>query len=153
MSVAIEFAEGMKPSARSDIPTQAGDVEGEEAIQDLPVETSTLVVTQYLHDGHLWDFWLAYHPHYSKVVIKVIYTFNHPCWNPELDDYVPYKNIIKEATREESFYLGPLKDLQGRVVPEYFVLYSSGEDDRYLAILLEYGGQSIGEGYVEMHKD
>ncbi|WWD07811.1 hypothetical protein V865_005915 [Kwoniella europaea PYCC6329] len=169
MSFTIDFAEGIKPSVRSDLsnglhfslhdkskyilPKEASEGENKRSIQNRPVETPILTINQYLYGGHLWDFWLAHHPHYGKVVLKVINTFNHPCWDPNLDDYVPYKDIIKEATREESFYLGPLKELQETVVPKYFGLYSSGKTDRYLAILLEYGGQSIGAGYVELHKD
>ncbi|OCF75028.1 hypothetical protein I204_03876 [Kwoniella mangroviensis CBS 8886] len=119
-----------------------------EAYGDIAPKKNIITITGYLHDGHLWDFWSAEHPQLGSIVLKVIFTPCHPCRDPDLDDYVPYEEILQEALKEERCYTDPLKQLQGTVVPKYYGLYTSGKKDRYLAIILEHAGQSLGSRYL-----
>ncbi|WWC87932.1 uncharacterized protein L201_002832 [Kwoniella dendrophila CBS 6074] len=112
-----------------------------------------ITLSQYVHEGDLWDFWIGNIECYGQVILKVVDTFNYPCSDPKLDEYVPYQQITTEATREQNFYNGPLRRLQGTVIPKYFGIFSSGRKNRYLAMLLEFAGWSIGSGYIEMHEN
>nr|XP_019050451.1 hypothetical protein I302_00885 [Kwoniella bestiolae CBS 10118]OCF29381.1 hypothetical protein I302_00885 [Kwoniella bestiolae CBS 10118] len=105
-------------------------------------------VAKYLHGGYPWDSWLTHHPVCGFVVLKTIYNPFYPCRNPNLNDYVPYKKLIDEPLREEEFCTGPMKKSQGRVVPKYPGFYTSDRKDKWLAILLEFGGSTLGPRFT-----
>ncbi|WWC68569.1 uncharacterized protein I206_102498 [Kwoniella pini CBS 10737] len=113
----------------------------------------TLNITAYIDTGYIWDFWLAEHPIFGMVVLKVVNRSDYPCQIPRLDPFVHPKNLINEALKEEKFYVTHLKHLQGSVVPKYYGLYTSGNTDSYLAIILEYAGVAIGQGYTEIGRE
>ncbi|OCF59048.1 hypothetical protein L486_03546 [Kwoniella mangroviensis CBS 10435] len=123
-------------------------------VQSPPVSAmQTLRVIKYLRPGYLWDFWLADHSQYGKVVLKLVYLPNYPCNRPDYDDYVPPEEVITEALKEESLYLGPLTKLQGELVPKYYGLYHSIPGSYHIAILLEHAGHAIGPGEVDLDEE
>ncbi|WVW78703.1 hypothetical protein I302_100663 [Kwoniella bestiolae CBS 10118] len=112
-----------------------------------------LEVIEYLAPGYLWDFWLAQHPIYGKVVLKLVLTSNYSCCRPEYDDYIPQNEIFEEALKQEEFYLGPLADLQGDIVPKYHGLYTSVEGGWYIAIMLEWAGYALGPRVIYLKEE
>ncbi|WVQ69015.1 uncharacterized protein L199_007227 [Kwoniella botswanensis] len=113
----------------------------------------TVKVIKFLRPGYLWDFWLADHSQYGKVVLKLVYLPNYPCNRPDYDDYVPPEEVITEALKEEGLYLGPLNKLQGELVPKYYGLYHSVPGSYHIAMLLEYAGHAIGPGEVDLDEE
>ncbi|WWC59249.1 uncharacterized protein I303_101799 [Kwoniella dejecticola CBS 10117] len=125
-----------------------------------------LKVQKFLAAGYLWDFWLATHPLYGEVVLKLVFTPEHPCRTPGYDRYLPREEIIGQAMIEDKRYLGSLLDLQGDLVPLYYGLYASrkrsfhcycpetgeyGEGEPwYYAILMEYVDHPMGPGCVRL---
>ncbi|WWC60380.1 uncharacterized protein I303_102952 [Kwoniella dejecticola CBS 10117] len=128
-----------------------------------PGTVPNLHLIDYLASGSLYDFWIAQHPIYGKVVFQIVYVSQPPCLNPTYDEYVDPNDIHKHALKEEDNYMGPLKDLQGTIVPNFFGVYiaqeypEEGDEDEdeydYLAIVTEYVGQGLGPGYFEMSAD
>ncbi|WWC60368.1 uncharacterized protein I303_102939 [Kwoniella dejecticola CBS 10117] len=112
-----------------------------------------LLITKHMNSGYLWDFWLADHPRYGRVIFKVFYRPEYPCRIPHLYEYIPSKKLFDELVKEENFYLRQLSTLQGNLVPKYYGMYTSGKKDRYLAMLLEYAGQSLGSRYIELNRE
>ncbi|WWC87125.1 uncharacterized protein L201_002011 [Kwoniella dendrophila CBS 6074] len=166
--LALDFRPTTKPPPSTDFPVESVAEESPFQPWELPEKVSdktislplalqnntksarsTLTVSEYLYPGYLWDFWLADHSDYGKVVLKLVYIPKYPCNNPEYDDYLPQKQIEEQALKEEEYYMGPLEKLQGDLVPIYHGLYETKKDGWHIAILLEYIDHPIGPGTVE----
>ncbi|WWD00339.1 hypothetical protein V866_007251 [Kwoniella sp. B9012] len=102
----------------------------------------TVKVTKFVTSGYLWDYWLAEHSQYGSVILKLVYIPDYACNEPNTWEYIAPDQVLNEALKEEKFYLGPLSDLQGQVVPRYYGLYHTVPDDYHYAILLEYADVS-----------
>ncbi|OCF59049.1 hypothetical protein L486_03547 [Kwoniella mangroviensis CBS 10435] len=102
----------------------------------------TVKVTKLVTSGYLWDYWLAEHSQYGSVILKLVYIPNYACDEPNTWEHIAPDQVLNEALKEEKFYLGPLSDLQGQVVPRYYGLYHTVPDDYHYAILLEYADVS-----------
>ncbi|WWD00338.1 hypothetical protein V866_007250 [Kwoniella sp. B9012] len=113
---------------------------------------TVLDIVKYFYSGYLWDFWLADHSNYGKVVFKLLYVPGYPCSDPNFWEYVPRDQLANEALKEEQFYLGLLKDLQGQLIPWYYGCYQT-EDGNHLGVLLEYAGIGMGSGLVTYHAE
>ncbi|WWC67739.1 uncharacterized protein I206_101651 [Kwoniella pini CBS 10737] len=133
----------------------------------------TLTVHQYLAAGYLWDFWLATHPLFGQVVLKLVFIPEYPCRKPDYDFYIPKEQIFDEVSREDKRYLGSLASVQGDLVPFYYGMYGSKndgskkldlnseaeeeeeEEDEYVyyAILMEYIDHPIGPGSVWLDQE
>ncbi|WVQ64985.1 uncharacterized protein L199_003155 [Kwoniella botswanensis] len=119
---------------------------------------ATLRFEKYLASGNIWDFWLCHHSTYGKVVLKVVDERDPPCINPYYDEYIDSLEIIEHALQEEELLMDELRDLQGIVVPKYYGMYQSETlgpnlDIPYLAMLLEYAGNPLGPGFIDLHED
>ncbi|WWC68565.1 uncharacterized protein I206_102494 [Kwoniella pini CBS 10737] len=117
-----------------------------------------LVLEEYLASGSLWDFWIAQHPIYGKVVLKIVYAAEPPGMDPNYDNFVDPFDVINHALKEDDNYMRTLKDLQGTIVPRYYGLWESEytgplHESLYLAMIMEYAGESLGPGYFEANKE
>ncbi|WWC87944.1 uncharacterized protein L201_002844 [Kwoniella dendrophila CBS 6074] len=137
-----------KPSIMSDISLAIG-ANNEQNLVPNPIIKVKIVA--YLAAGNLWDYWLAIHPFFGKVVIKAIYLLAYPCENPNYDNYVPSGKVEVNMLKEEKFYLGPLLELQGKVVPKYYGSYCTGGNGHYMIMMLEYVGRSMGFGILRLN--
>ncbi|WVW78702.1 hypothetical protein I302_100662 [Kwoniella bestiolae CBS 10118] len=115
-------------------------------------EPLTLQVKKHLCSGYLWDFWLAHHPTYGKVIFIVLYVPEWPCNEPDTWEYIPYEKIIDEVKNEEEIYLEKLRDLQGTVVPNYHGFYRTS-DDLHWAIILQNAGYALGPGLATLDEE
>ncbi|WWC59208.1 uncharacterized protein I303_101758 [Kwoniella dejecticola CBS 10117] len=117
------------------------------------VACSVITVTKYIGPGYLWDFWLGDHFLYGQVVLKIVDHFDYYCMDKNTWEYIAPEDIIEEAVREEEFYQGPLRDLQGRTIPIFHGTYLSAGGGRFCATILEYAGRAIGPGVVLLSQD
>ncbi|WVW78701.1 hypothetical protein I302_100661 [Kwoniella bestiolae CBS 10118] len=123
-------------------------------IQASPLATvHTVTISKFIGPGYLWDLWLGEHSQLGPVVLKLVYLPNYPCNRPEYEDYIPASDIIKEALKEESFYLGPLAIAQGEVVPRYHGLYHTSPGSNHIGMLLEYAGHALAPGIALLDEE
>ncbi|OCF57862.1 hypothetical protein L486_03883 [Kwoniella mangroviensis CBS 10435] len=124
------------------------------AVQDPVV---LLRFDKYLASGNIWDFWLCHHSIYGKVVLKIVDLRDPPCINPYYDEYIDPFEIVEHALQEEELLMDELKDLQGNLVPRYYGIYLSDAlpnlEIPYLAMILEYAGEPLGPGFIDLHED
>ncbi|KAK6907397.1 hypothetical protein I203_101391 [Kwoniella mangroviensis CBS 8507] len=124
------------------------------AVQDPVV---LLRFDKYLASGNIWDFWLCHHSIYGKVVLKIVDLRDPPCINPYYDEYIDPFEIVEHALQEEELLMDELKDLQGNLVPRYYGMYLSDAlpnlEIPYLAMILEYAGEPLGPGFIDLHED
>ncbi|WWC59235.1 uncharacterized protein I303_101785 [Kwoniella dejecticola CBS 10117] len=82
----------------------------------------SVTITKYLAAGSMWDFWLAEHPVYGKIVVKLVHEIDNRCKDPRYDPYIRREEIFPGITQRRFVLSWSVEGTSRRPSPEILCL-------------------------------